>query len=743
MSAFLAEWLRAIWAILCESGPFLIGGFFLAGLIKVLIPEEKIHRHLGKDDLRSVTLAALYGAPLPLCSCSVLPTAMALKRAGASKGATTSFLISTPETGVDSIGVTWALMDPLMTVARPIAAILTAIGAGSIVNWMVRRKLDVAPGTPAAAPAAESCCHDDHDHAHVAPAASPARRSRLLEAVRYAFGTLLDDLVPWFVLGFLVSGLITVLVPADFFGSTIPNGWPSMLIMLVLGVPLYVCASASTPVAAALVAKGLDPGAALVFLLAGPATNFATILVAGNLLGRRVMFVYVASIAVFSLLAGWVVSGLYSFGGIVPMTSIAAASESGFSLVARVSGVVLLTLFLASAVRIRLDARFGAWLRGACRPLGFDPTGRVAKSLAVLAIVAAYASTAFSVVNPGETAFLLRCGRIAQRIDAPGLVTHWPYPIDSVAVVRRDEIRSVELGFDRTAASNGNSGAATSDVVPPDPSASAFAAAGGVAVRDLDAEAEVMTGEEKLLKIADSIHFDVRDPSLIHFGVDDPDLLMRSFAESSVRQVIGNRGADETLVGQWDDLEKEIGSKLQSDLDRVVGSGALGVRGFLLLDAHAPPQVHYAYRDVASALEDKDRELRRADKYRRETLANARAEAVTIEKAADGDKELRLAQVTGEATAFAARAKAFRESERVSRLRLARESLERALARVRAIVLMSPNVDPVLMQSAASGGESAMPSSAAPRVVPRDASSSESGKPGSNGNSNRSSSEEE
>ncbi len=732
MSAFLADWLGAVWLILRESGPYLLVGFVLAGLIKVFIPEDKVLRHLGKDDLRSVSLAALFGAPLPLCSCSVLPAAIALRRSGAGKGATTSFLISTPETDLESVGLTWALMDPIMTIMRPIAGILTAIGAGQIVNWMVKKGIDVAPGEKledAAAPAdcATVCApetdeHAGHDHAHDhgALAHAPRRENRLVGALRYAFGPLLDDITPWLVLGFATSALLTVLLPDDFFGGTVPNGWPALLLMLALSAPTYICAAASTPVAAALVAKGLDPGAEFVFLLAGPATNVATMLVVAKHLGRRVMWAYLAVIMVLALVFGWLLNQLYGLGGIEPVTAVKVATASTAGTVDVAAAVVVLALMAWSAARIRLDRRFGGWMRAACGPLGFDPTRPLAKALAVLVVLGLWLSTAVSSVYPGETGFLVRFGRVARTVNEPGPVLHLPYPIDRVVTMPRDHVRSVELGFDRVAGPPSVNGAA-SDVLSVEDAAPASQSR----ARDVDAEGEVLTGQEKLLKIAEAIHFDVRDPFRVQFGIEDPELLLRSFTEATIRGVMGNRGADESLVGKWDDLEREVGADLQEDLDRVLGKGALSVREFLLLDAHAPPQVHYAYRDVASALEDKDRESRRAEKYKREALASARAEAITIEKGADGDRELRIEQVKGEAAAFEMRAQAFRENERVSRLRLAREALERALSRVRAIVLMSPQVEPVLTQPAPGSGEGAPPPPVVPRAATRDQRSDE------------------
>ncbi len=303
--SYLVEWGLELWAILAQSGPFLLLGLALAGLLGVLVPQAAIVAHLGRNDFSAVGKAALLGAPIPLCSCSVLPTAAALRRAGASKGATSAFLISTPETGVDSIGITWALTNPVLTVARPLAAIATALASGLAVNLMVRRGWEEE--RPAEADSADCACQASEDacESEPAPTGGVARR-----AARYAFGTLMADLAPWLAVGLLLSALIAVFVPSDFFGTVVPDGAPAMGLMLLVGIPTYVCATASTPVAAALIAKGLEPGAALVFLLAGPATNLATIAVVRGLLGNRVAVVYLVSIAALALGAGALLAGL-------------------------------------------------------------------------------------------------------------------------------------------------------------------------------------------------------------------------------------------------------------------------------------------------------------------------------------------------------------------------------------------------------------------------------------------------
>ena len=354
---FLLAWWDAIWGILAESGPWLLAGFLIAGLLKNLIPQEKVFRHFGGDDVASVSKAAVFGAPLPLCSCSVIPTAAGLRDAGASKGATTSFLIATPETGVDSIGITWALMDPVMTIVRPLSAVVTAIVSGVAVNRF-------APGTkphssetdaaPSASddPASPSCCASE------APP-KPSLAQRGLASVRYAYGKLMEDLTPWFLLGFLISGLITVVVPEDFFGDTLPNGWLSMLAMLALSLPTYICATASTPVAAALVAKGLDPGAAVVLLLAGPATNITTMLVIRQFLGTAVLKIYLVSLVLCSLAIGWGVNVLYRALDLDLSQIVPHVHEMEHGMVATAGGLVLSALLLYHA--------WSLWLRPAAK----------------------------------------------------------------------------------------------------------------------------------------------------------------------------------------------------------------------------------------------------------------------------------------------------------------------------------------------------------------------------------------
>lgn len=342
---FLATFVSETWIVLNEAAPFVLFGFLVSALVKALVPDDFVARHLGRSSSGSVFKAALLGIPLPLCSCGVIPTAAGLRKQGASRGATTSFLISTPETGADSIAVTWALLDPIMTVLRPLAAFITATVAGLLVN--------ILPDEPEASRGAElpmasscgcsgGCCETDSATAH-----KPPFLTRLKDALRYAFGEMLSDIGMWLLIGVLAAGFISALVPAGFFEEYLGGEFASLVIMMVVGVPLYVCATSSTPIAASMALKGLSPGAALVFLLAGPATNTATIAVVARILGRKAVAVYIGAIALCALGLGWLTNRLYAALGTdisAWMNRTEVESVTPFTMVCAIALVVLVLL---------------------------------------------------------------------------------------------------------------------------------------------------------------------------------------------------------------------------------------------------------------------------------------------------------------------------------------------------------------------------------------------------------------
>ena len=277
-----------------ESAPYLLLGLLLAGIIRMLVPDSWINKFLGQNS--SVVTAALIGTPLPLCSCSVIPTAIGIRRAGASKASTASFMVSTPETGVDSIGVTLALMGPVMAIARPISAILSAIAAGSLVRlWDTETP-------PIQEEAVKSCCGGKKEVLGFG--------QKMKNAVVYGYGKLLSDFMGWLLIGIGFAALIQTYVPPTLL-SEYGNGIFAMLIAVVISIPMYICATASTPVAAGLMLSGISPGAALVFMLTGPATNIATLMVVKNELGIRSLMAYLTGVIITALAMGltldWIV----------------------------------------------------------------------------------------------------------------------------------------------------------------------------------------------------------------------------------------------------------------------------------------------------------------------------------------------------------------------------------------------------------------------------------------------------
>ncbi len=269
-----------------EMAPYLLLGFFIAGLLYVFFPKERVTKYLGKNNISSVLNAALIGIPLPLCSCGVIPTGVSLYKHGASKGSSVSFLISTPQTGVDSILATYSLLGLPLAIIRPVIALFTGLFGGLVTNASTKNM---------PVPTDNTIPKDTSEKQH----------NVLSKMLNYAFVEFLQDISKWLVIGLLIAALIAVIIPADFFTNIVGNEYLSMLIVLVASIPLYVCATGSVPIAAVLLMKGLSPGAAIVFLMAGPATNAATITVIGKVLGKKTLYAYL-----FSIIAGAIFFGV-------------------------------------------------------------------------------------------------------------------------------------------------------------------------------------------------------------------------------------------------------------------------------------------------------------------------------------------------------------------------------------------------------------------------------------------------
>lgn len=318
MSNFLSTWAVHTWVVILDAAPWLLAGFLLAGLIHALLPVGRIATHLGRPGFLGVLKAAALGVPLPLCSCSVIPLASMMRRGGASRGATAGFLISTPETGVDSISITYALMGPVMAILRPIAALLSAISAGVLIDWFASKHDRRAEVSGFCTADSNSCAAISDGNAGPSgcgcdfpvKTAGTAKTQWLKKALHYGFVEMFVDLSIWLLIGFTLAGLISAVVPEGFIHEYRASGILAMLLMMVISAPLYVCATSSTPIAAALVTKGLSPGTALVFLLVGPATNIATMMIVAKELGIRSLLIYLISIVAVAVGLGLLVDAL-------------------------------------------------------------------------------------------------------------------------------------------------------------------------------------------------------------------------------------------------------------------------------------------------------------------------------------------------------------------------------------------------------------------------------------------------
>ena len=399
-------------ALSLEAAPWLVLGLVIGGLMKNLLPTSWLEKHLKGEGFIPVLKAALLGAPLPLCSCGVLPAALGLRNAGASKSATTSFLISTPETGVDSVIMTYALLGPLMAITRPVAAIVSAITAGLLVGKTeqstdgkkslntssesccssekenTKQATSCCSSDPAPVAESSSCCSTEatvetasccsSDPAPVAESSSCCSTeatvetasccssdstshdshqttaqntllSTTLSGIHYAFTDLLDSIILWMLIGLAFSAAIQTWVPADFLAQW-GSGLPAMLVMIAISIPMYVCATASTPMAAGLLLSGISPGTVLVFLLAGPASNIGSLGVIKKELGSRSLMAYLSGVAIVAIVIGLMLDAYVENNGIDLQTQVSTHQQM-LSLWVAWAGLIII---VASSLRLLL-----------------------------------------------------------------------------------------------------------------------------------------------------------------------------------------------------------------------------------------------------------------------------------------------------------------------------------------------------------------------------------------------------
>lgn len=333
---YVSLFLNTLLELFAEMAPFLLLGFLLAGILHVWVPRSLYVPKISKPNFKSVLLSALFGIPLPICSCGVIPTAVALRKEGASKGASVSFLISTPATGVDSILATYSLLGLPFAILRPVAAFVSSMFGGLLTNIVTKKESDedlAKIEVPKSGCGCGDCCDDDDDdccchehgkkecccghdkheercccHEHEHSEKEPSSfKEKLKETVKYGFGELLVEITKWLLVGLVLGALIAAFVPDELFTSLREYPVLCMVAVLLISMPMYTCSTGSIPLALALMGKGLPPGAALVLLMAGPATSIASMVVVGKTFGKRTLLAYLFSIAAGAFFFGWLV----------------------------------------------------------------------------------------------------------------------------------------------------------------------------------------------------------------------------------------------------------------------------------------------------------------------------------------------------------------------------------------------------------------------------------------------------
>lgn len=694
MVEFLFGVLWETWEILKDASVFLLFGFLLAGVLAVLVPGGLLRRLVGTGKVKSVLWASVLGAPLPLCSCGVLPTALGLRKQGATPGAAVAFLVATPETGADSIALTYALTDPVMTVFRPIAGVATAIAAGVATNLLgVPRFPDGSDGQ--AGEYGQDDDHDsdhrDHDHAGTAYGAAAGALNVVADATRrigrYAFVDLLDDISWWLALGIVLSAIAVVAVPDGLFESAWGGGIASMALMLILSIPLYTCASSSTPMAAALALKGLSPGAVLVFLLAGPATNIGGLVVLLKVLGKRAVAAYLAAVVIVALAAGLALNALYHAWGLDPRATFGTAPSFIPDPVKDAGAVLLMGLLIHSMRRTRVPDEW-VWLRDKVAGLiGIYLTARRLGWAATVAAALLWLESGLFTVGPGEVGMRLRFGRIVAADLEPGLHGRWPWPFETERVVARDAARRLEFGLPPTLSREASMRAQLRGRLAfgSNPAPESGAARGAWFQKETAPEDSfLLTGDSNLIDLRSAVQYRIKDALAYAYNIAEPEPLVRSTILSALRAVVATRPIDAVYTTARGEVERRTQDAAQAMLDRYqAGIEILSIR---LLYVHPPDEVHDAFRDVASAQEDKLRTINLSNVFAVEKVNQVRGDAAAMLEGAQAFKEQRILGARADAEAFALRLDAYERAPALTMFRLQMETVEDVLPGMRKLV---------------------------------------------------------
>lgn len=732
-SAVISGMFKMTYLVFLETAPFLIIGLFLAGWMKILIPTRGVHRYLGQRNLRSALYAALFGLPMPICSCGVVPLSIGLRDKGATREANLSFLISTPETSIDTIIITWGLLGPIMAVVRPLVSLFTSLFA-AILSIGARTDQDddnQGDGDPindqaASAPTSEdqycrsgSCSLEGGYHVVELrgflaslkaavfslpafrkeqkpptgePAAEPTHIPLSLlikDAVRYGFKEMLDDISMWLVLGIIAAGAIAAVIPSNLIENFPGGELGSMLFILVISIPMYVCAVESTPIAAILILKGLSPGAALVFLMAGPATNLATMVLLAQTFGRRFLKIYLVAIAIMSVLAGLTLDWFLRSTGLEIISGITTEPASVFwTLFSIMAAIALLVLLAFSFYRLNWTDKWQNARGFGDRVLSFlgllmteKTTGdekqkssfnkkRLVTTMIIL-IALLYGLSGLYQIPPGSAGYELRLGKLVAADLPPGIHYHLPLPFEKVQIYRVAELRKTDLGF-RTDINMINQWKKN----PVQRSTTGWHSF-FTTMHNKPEESLYLMGDENQLEAKFGIHYRIKDPTAFFFGYAKNHDLVSLSVESAMREYMASETIDEILTTHRGIIEGSVIKKAQKLLD----SYGIGVQllEIYVVDLHPPVEVVAAFRDVASAMEDRQTRIHQAYAAREAAMPTARGEAAKILAAAEAFAVETLADGTGRAESFRMRAIAYRNHRQATRFRKFIETMETTL----------------------------------------------------------------
>ncbi|MGB0715078.1 MAG: SO_0444 family Cu/Zn efflux transporter [Phycisphaerae bacterium] len=686
--------LLAAWQILTESAIYILLGFLIAGLLEAGFSGRGLVRLLAGRKLSSVGWAAVLGVPLPLCSCSVLPTALALRKQGAGKGAVLSFLISTPETSVTSILLSYSLLGPLWAIFRPIAAAFTALSAGAIEILLDKQQKNDEDDTGHAESTIHDHehhhhAHDGHDHSHSHFLHDEAEGSfvgRLRRSMHYAFVDLFDDIFAWILLGVIAAAVLQAFIPADSLQAILGGPLQSMLLMVLIGVPLYVCAEASTPIAAILLAQGVDPGAVLVFLLVGPGTNIGSLGALNEVLGRRTIAIYLLSIIGAAVLMGMALNAVIASNPIDVSTRV--LDEPLLPLWLKTAGAIFfLLLGTNSVVRGRWFSRSAAIIT---KYTGIPVTPAITRVAFPLMLLLSYASQGVVVVQPGEAALKQRFGAVQGPVMKPGWYLCWPYPIERVTTVAVDRIQRTTVGW---------TDATAKELTRADESLAMASISSGsdqpstTEPGDASDDTWSLLGDENIADVQIVAHWYVDADSLERylFHTGKPAELMDAVVQGASRSVFATASITSALTSQRQALEAAIEDRARQTL--AAYECGMILQNVHIVDAHAPLAVHGSFRDVAGALEDRAARINQARAERSRILPRARGNASQSLAEADGYAAGALYGAQGEVAGFSALLQERKQHPTITDRRLEFEMLERVLPKLKKYIKPSQRND--------------------------------------------------